>query len=127
MRPGSNRGERFIYLRGAALLVSCTTQPPAAQATDAQKRQALHAFIKCAIQHEHEMDDGISDASTVAFGLTNRCLPEYAEATRLGLVTNDRRLQLMWQQQRDTPQSKIEASLDVVLSMRRGATLNPDF
>lgn len=87
----------------------------------------MHDFIKCTIQHEREMDDGISDASTVALALTNRCIVEYNVVTQEGIVTKDRRLMLIWQQSRDTPGEKIQASLDVVLSIRRGAVPNPNF
>jgi hypothetical protein len=92
--------------------------------SDSAKRQALHDFLKCAIQHEPEMDDGTSDASTIALGLTNRCGTEYSAVTKL-FAPPSHQAALQWQQQQATPQAKIEASLDVVLSMRRGAVPNP--
>lgn len=108
---------------------ACESTPPRVSNSElaVQQRQATHDFIKCAITHERELDDRVSDASTVAFALTNRCIVEYNSVTDVGLVTTDRHLLLMWKQSRTSPQKQIEASLDIVLSIRSGATVNPNY
>jgi hypothetical protein len=123
----------FALLAAISLTSGCSAPPPkqsppehASVQSDAS-RQTLRDFIKCLIQHEPEMDDKVSDASTIALGLTNRCGPEYEAVTESGLVTNDKRLKQMWREQRSTREAKVEASLDIVLSMRRGAVPNPNF
>ena len=78
--------------------------------------------------HETEVDDGVSDARTIALALTNRCIREYAAETDIWFKGNrDRRLILMWKQERSTPQAKIEESLQVVVRIRRGDKPNPNF
>jgi hypothetical protein len=111
------------------ILQGCAAPPPAPlPATDAQKKQAEHDFVKCAIQHEPEVDDRTSDASTIALVLTNRCIAEYNAVTEIWFAgSHDRKLIQQWKQGRATPQEKIEASLDVVVSMRGGAKPNPNF
>jgi hypothetical protein len=108
-------------------LQACASQiavPP--PQSEAAKRQVQHDFLKCAIQHEREMDDGISDASTVALALTNRCAAEYQAETNIWF-TGSREAVLQWKRQRAAPQAKVQASLDVALLTRRGAVPNPDF
>jgi hypothetical protein len=112
------------------LLGACAAPPPRAVSNaepTAQQRAATHDFIKCAITHERELDDHVSDAATVALALTNRCVEEYNAVTEVGLATRDRQLLVMWRESRASPQQKIQASLDIVLSIRGGAQPNPNF
>ena len=111
-----------------ALWVGCAVTPPAPPATDAQQKQATHDFVKCAIQHQPEVDDRVSDASAIALVLTESCIAEYNAVTDIWFASShDRKLILQWKRERATPQAKIEASLDVVLAMRSGAKPNPNF
>lgn len=113
---------------GLCLLQACASHPSPAPATDTERHQAQHDFFKCAIVHETEVDDGVSDASTVALALTNRCIREYAAVTDIWFKGNhDQRLILLWKQERSTPQSKVEESLQVVVRIRRGDKPNPNF
>jgi hypothetical protein len=122
----------FLLRVGAAfslcLLQACASSSPPVPATDAERSHAQHDFFKCAIVHETEVDDGVSDARTIALALTNRCIREYAAETDIWFKGNrDRRLILMWKQERSTPQAKIEESLQVVVRIRRGDKPNPNF
>jgi hypothetical protein len=124
--------KRVIKACGAfslCLLQACaSTHPSVPTATDAEKRQAQHDFIKCALKHEAEVDDGVSDASLVALALTNRCINEYAAETDIWFRgSRDQQLIRLWKQERATPQGKIEASLEVVVRIRRGEKPNPNF
>lgn len=111
------------------LLQACASgSPPVPMATDAEKRQAQHDFVKCAMGHEAEVDDGISDASTIALALTNRCISEYTAETDIWFRgSRDQRLILLWKQERSTPQAKVEESLQIVVRIRRGDKPNPNF
>lgn len=122
----------FVLRAGAAfslcLLQACASKPLPVAATDAERRQAQHDFFKCAIVHETEVDDGVSDATTIALALTDRCIRQYAAETDIWFKGNhDRRLILLWKQERGTPQAKIEESLQVVVRIRRGDKPNPNF
>jgi hypothetical protein len=70
------------------------------------------------------MDDHISDAQTIALALTERCASAYAAVTAAFEPTNNSRVRTMFIEQRNSREAKIEASLDIVLSMRRGYVLN---
>jgi hypothetical protein len=128
----------LALLVAISLTCGCAAPPPSKQpatpSTAAAPRQtedtrrAMRALIKCQIQHEPELDDKVSDASTIALGLTNRCSSEYEAETESWLSPNDtQHYKRVWREQRNTREAKIEASLDVVLSMRRGMVPNPKF
>jgi len=124
-------------LAAISLMCGCAAPPPKQPATPStatapvqteETRRAMRAFIKCQIQHEPELDDKVSDASTSALGLTNRCSSEYEAETESWLGPNDsQHYKQVWREQRNTREAKIEASLDIVLSMRRGMVPNPNF
>lgn len=129
----------LALLAAIALLCGCVAPPPpkqpatpsttpAATALTEETRQAIRVFLKCLIQHEPEMDDKMSDASTIALGLTNRCLAEYEAQTESMFSPNaTQHFKQMFREQRNTREAKIEASLEVVLATRRGMVPNPNF
>jgi len=114
---------------GLVIVTACASSPPAPPpATNEQKQQATHDFLKCAIQHQPEVDDGVSDVNAVALALTIRCINEYDAVTDVWFAgSRDRQLIREWKQKRATLQDKVEASLGVVLAMRKGAKPNPNF
>jgi hypothetical protein len=109
-----------------AILQAYAAPPPA---TDGQKKiQAQHDFLKCAIKHEPEVDDRTSEASKIALALTNRCITEYNVVTDIWFSGSpDPQVIREWKQKRATSQAKIDASLDIVVSMRAGTKPNPNF
>jgi hypothetical protein len=130
--PPSTLIAGFLLRAGVAfslcLLQACASNPSPAPATDTERQQAQHDFFKCAIVHETEVDDGVSDASTVALALTNRCIREYTAVTDIWFKGGrDQRLISLWKQERSTPQSKVEESLQVVVRIRHGDKPNPNF
>lgn len=88
------------------------------------QKDVLRAFIICIIQAEDQLDDHISDAQTIALGLSERCASAYATVTTSFDPGGGSRTRALWVEQRSTKEAKIEASLDTVLSMRKGYVFN---
>jgi hypothetical protein len=97
--------------------------PAASQET---KNASLRTFLLCIIRAETQMDDHISDAQTIALALTERCMSAYTSVTADFEPMDNSHVRAMWIEQRNSREAKIEASLDTVLSMRRGYVLNPN-
>lgn len=112
------------------LLVSCftllatacaTPQPPVppaelkARADDAMRQQAM-----CAVRAVPEVDDGISDAQSVALAIALRCSREYQQATEaFGAANLDNDAQRrMFRERRSHTQAKIEWFLPTVMDYR---------
>ena len=111
------------------LLQACASAPSSPQpAADAQKREAERAFLKCAIAHESEADDGGPDTDAIALALTNRCAAEYTAVTDIWFRGSpDPDLIRQWKQQRSAERNKIQASLNIVQSIRLGEKPDPNF
>lgn len=90
------------------------------------KNASLRAFLLCTIRAETQMDDHISDAETIALSLTEHCTSAYASVTADFEPTDNSHVRAVWIELRNSREGKIEASLDIVLSMRRGYVLNPN-
>ena len=107
----------------ALLATACATPqqaspPPSelkARADDAMRLQAL-----CAARTVPEVDDGISDAQSVALALALRCSREYQQATEaFGAANLDNDAQRrMFRERRNRSQEKIESFLPIIMDYR---------
>ena len=62
------------------LLAGCETKPPAPRATSEEREQALSALNACLQAAARKLDDGRSEASTVALALRPSCAAEFARS-----------------------------------------------
>ena len=65
------------------LLAGCETKPPAPPATSEDREQALSALNACLQAAARKLDDGRSEASTVALALRPSCAAEFARSRDL--------------------------------------------
>jgi hypothetical protein len=63
----------------ALAVVGCATKPP--EATDQERTDATRAFIACVHAAAVKLDDGKSDASTIALATRPSCAAEFARVT----------------------------------------------
>jgi hypothetical protein len=62
----------------ALTLAGCAANPP--QATDQERNEALTALNACLHAAARKLDDGRSEASTIALGLRPLCAAEYVRS-----------------------------------------------
>ena len=62
------------------LLAGCETKPQAPPATSEEREQALSALNACLQAAARKLDDGRSEASTVALVLRRSCAAEFAHS-----------------------------------------------
>jgi hypothetical protein len=103
-------------------LFSCASIQTIKDTTEAEKLSALamDTFINCTVKFAPSIDDGYSDASTIALALTNRCINEYdasISAYALAKLKSDRERQTFLQLKK-TRDAKIAACLNIVLENR---------
>ena len=60
------------------MLAGCVARPP--QATDQERTEALTALEACLHAAARKLDDGRSEASTIALGLRPSCAAEFARS-----------------------------------------------
>ena len=70
----------FWYL-AALLLTACSTSVPAA--TEQEKSDAMRAYVSCLHNAARKMDDGKSDAATIAIALKPVCAAEFANSVQV--------------------------------------------
>jgi hypothetical protein len=70
----------FWYL-AALLLTACSTSVPAA--TEQEKSDAMRAYVSCLHNAARKMDDGKSDAATVAIAIKPICAVEFANSVQI--------------------------------------------
>lgn len=114
---------KFLCLVLSLVLFGCVTTKSAEQAR--YERQFAESkqkeFLQCIFFGVDYVDDGVSDASTIAYALTNRCGAEYqASIHSWGKTLDNERQYRMFVDNKTTTSSKIEASLPIVLGKRNG-------
>jgi hypothetical protein len=87
---------------------------------------SMRTFLLCTMRAENLLDDHISDAQTIALALTERCFLEYAAVAAAFEPTDSPHARALVIEQRNSREAKVDASLETVLSMRRGYVLNPN-
>jgi hypothetical protein len=107
----------------AALLIlgGCAGAPPHNTEVEAAAiRTAEQAFHECGISKAAEIDDKISDASTIALALVYRCGREYNAVTTAVNATldNDNQRRIM-KRRRDDQAERMETGLLYVLANRK--------
>lgn len=60
------------------ILVGCATRPP--EASQQQQNEGLEALVACLHAAARKLDDGRSEASTIALGLRPSCAGEFARS-----------------------------------------------
>lgn len=114
--------KKLLIASSVVFLVSCTVQKPTAPHVDLEARahDAIKLQVMCAAKYVDEVDDGISDAQSVALALALRCWREYQQATdalSLAYLDNDAQHR-KFQERRGYTQEKIEAFLPMVMRYR---------
>jgi hypothetical protein len=66
-----------ILIIASACVAGCSSAPQAIEATEQEKDDAATAWISCLAASAEDMDDGISDASTVAVAVAAMCHSEF--------------------------------------------------
>ncbi len=104
------------------LLTACTL-PQEPRTPQFVVEDALKAETNCALTNIPKMDDGVSDASTVALAIAQVCASEYRRVTNAyGSANLDNQNQRnMFQQRRNSTSEKIENFLPFVLAYRNSA------
>jgi hypothetical protein len=88
-------------------------QPPA---TEKEKRDAFFAYFSCLDTAAREMDDGRSDASTIALGIKSLCASQFARTVELeGRSLNPAARQLF---ESKAQSSQLEMAAQAVLAGR---------
>lgn len=108
-----------LLIAGVCFLLFACVQAPSSELISAEY-SALRAQVDCGRKYIAETDDGISDATTVAFALALRCGVEYnavTEATAAARLNNDNQRR-MFRDKRSTRERRIEAFLPTVMQYR---------
>lgn len=111
------------WIPGAALLLTAcaaTSQPaqPSNQPTP-EEQVALRATLECGAQNLPSVDDGRSDAQTIALGLSLRCEKEYGDLVKVASKRYDNPYQReMYRDYRGKQAQRIEFFLPMVLRYR---------
>jgi uncharacterized lipoprotein YmbA len=105
-----------------ALLAGCAAVPPKKPQNeiDQERLSAAKAFSSCVGANVAALDDGVSDASTIAFALTLRCNHEYdaaLDALTDGLDSSAAQIEA-FKTRAKSRDKLIEASLPLVLAYR---------
>lgn len=90
-------------------------------------RKATDLMIECGVKHAASIDDGVSDASTIALALSQACATEYDGVTKVighAYLTNNAQRRLL-ATERARASSKVDAFLGVVLKYRAASRLTP--
>lgn len=111
-----------------SMLAGCATVAPKQSPEEIRQAQqaAAKAFSQCAATNVAALDDGVSDASTIAFALTLRCTSEYDNALNAMAADLEDSMQVEQFKSRAKNRARqIEASLPVVLAYRNAQRLKP--
>jgi hypothetical protein len=104
------------------LAVACASPQPTAPTAELKARadDAMRLQVMCAARNVSEVDDGISDAQSVALALSLRCYREYQQAIEAfgnANLDNDNQRR-MFREKSNRSQAKIEAFLPRVMRYR---------
>jgi hypothetical protein len=106
----------------AIALAGCVAIPSPAEMArlKSDSDEAMRMDANCASANIAKVDDGFSDASSVALALSSVCIAEYARATEVfGLANLDNDAQRrMFRDRRDRMGTKVESYLPLVMSYR---------
>jgi hypothetical protein len=113
-----------ILILSVVALSSCATLHKKDKSEEAKdkSRIALENFNNCTVKYVDELDDGYSDASTIAIALTNYCIIEYAASAKaysLSINQNNKEIN-MYSNIAFTKEAKIKASINTILKYRHG-------
>ena len=97
------------------LLTGCVAAVPAA--TEQEKTDALRAYISCLHNAARKMDDGKSDAVTIAIGIKSICAGEFARSVRITAQGKNPQVQRMIAERLEGHQ--IEIATTAVLDERK--------
>jgi uncharacterized protein YceK len=111
-----------ILILSVVVLSSCATLQKKDKSEEAKEKSriAMDNFNNCTVKYVGVLDDGYSDASTIALALTNYCMIEYiANAKAYGLSSNQNDKEInTYTNSAHTKEAKIKASIDTVLKYR---------
>ena len=99
-----------------SLLIGCATKPP--EATEQEKQDANLAFLACLHAAVPALDDGVSDAGTVALALRPKCAAEFARASNAGASGGNPAAQAIFHRRYDD-QLFMQTATMVVLDERK--------
>jgi hypothetical protein len=111
-----------ILILCVVALSSCATLQKKDKGEEAKEKSriAMDNFNNCTVKNVDELDDGYSDASTIALALTNYCMIEYvasAKAHSLSINKNNKEIN-MYTNAAYSKEAKIKASINTVLKYR---------
>lgn len=115
-----------LAILSLSLLAGCAAMPPKKSPEEIRQAQqaAAKAFSQCAAANVASLDDGVSDASTIAFALTLHCTSEYDNALNAMAADLEDTMQVEQFKSRAKNRARqIEASLPVVLAYRNAQKL----
>jgi hypothetical protein len=107
----------FVLLLTLGIVLSSCGQAPVPQPTEDEKQAAFRTVTLCLEQNVDRLDDGKSDARTIAEALVSTCAKEYRTAATLSASEVPPRLQPAYLEQ--VRARWIEPALQTVLSYRR--------
>lgn len=115
------RMKAFIISLSLALLTGCASKRISERpASDFEKREAVTVYSNCLVPYAQRLDDGRSDAKTIALALKGACQKELRsvyEAVSRG--ENDSVKGMMWQR---LGSLQDDLALNVVLKVRHAQT-----
>lgn len=115
---------KTAIIAAALLATACAAPPPPRDkaADDAAIRAAVMKKIECSLDNVGQVDDGISDATTVALALSFRCANEYDAATEAMGATLQNNVQRQGLRERmATTQMRVQSFLPIVMDYRNKA------
>ena len=107
----------FVLLLTLGLALSSCGQAPIPHPSEDEKQSAFRTVATCLEQNVDGLDDGTSDARTIAEALVSVCVKEYRTAALLSASEVPPRLQPAYLDQ--VRACWIESALRTVLSYRR--------
>jgi hypothetical protein len=114
---------RHIPIAFAIFLSACAQTEIRQRSTAADSAavdERIGAQVSCGRKYVVEVDDGTSDATTIALALALRCRAEYGAATEAIAATLDNDAQRrMLRQRREAREERVESFLPLVVQYRR--------
>lgn len=105
-------------------LGACTTLPNDTRTQtekDAAHKAVMISMVKCGYENAQNVDDGISDAQSIALGLSSVCINEYTNVTQSlcdNKLDNNAQCRMM-KDRRNNQSSRINDFLPIVLNTRK--------
>jgi hypothetical protein len=101
-------------LVSSVLVCGCATRPAA---TDAEKTLAMQDFVACSYETAKRLDDGMSDAATIALAVEPNCRSQFQKTKDLQAQAMNLETSRMFNAKAD--EAELGLVTEIVLKVRR--------